>query len=124
VIRRTPLKRSQKPIARTPVKKKRSTLRRGKATAEEKAVVRLAVYERSGGLCELRLGSECYKGILPFEGSTPWDHGHLVHMKSEGSGGSTDEANCYWGCPWCHLHGLHVQGGKGKIVPSKNQERN
>lgn len=82
--------------------------------------MRLAVYERAGGLCELNLRDDCVKGILPFRGSTPFDHGHLVHKKSEGSGGKTDEENCCWGCWRCHLLGLHRgETRDSKPVPAK-----
>ena len=73
------IKRSAKPIP-----KKRTKPRRGQPTTEEKAAVRLAVYERAGGRCELNLGPKCIEGILAFEGDTPWDHGHFVHIKAKG----------------------------------------
>src|SRR5208282_940975 len=59
------MKRSA-PLRRyTPIKKKRSKPRRGEPTAEEKARVRLAVFERAEGKCELNLGPKCIKGALP-----------------------------------------------------------
>lgn len=119
MIRRTPLKRSTKPIARSPIKRRRSKPRRGEPTQLEKEQLRQQVYRRAGGRCELRNKAECVQGVLPYSGITPWDHGHLVHMKSIGAGGKWTEENCKWGCHVCHLIGLHVEGGKGKIIPKK-----
>lgn len=87
--------------------KRRRKPRRGKCTPKKRNEVRLAVYERNGGCCELNVRPDCIPGILPFKGTTPYDHGHLVHRKSEGSGGKTDMENCCWGCWKCHLLGLH-----------------
>ena len=105
-MKRSPIKRY------TPVRKKRSEPRRGEPTPEEKKAVRLAVYERAGGRCELNLGPKCIKGVLPFEGDTPWDHGHFVHIKSKGAGGKFTVENGRWGCYQCHLGYLHTEGKK------------
>jgi hypothetical protein len=102
-------------LKRTPIRRKRSKPRRGKPTVEEKAIVRRQVYERARGRCELRNLPDCIKGMLPFHGLNPWDHGHLVHLVSEGAGGPTNLENCRWGCWRCHLIGLH----NPKSVPAK-----
>jgi len=96
----------------TPVRKKRPTLRHGEPTKEEKAAVRLEVYERAGGRCELNLGPKCIKGVLPFTGSTPWDHGHFVHIRSKSAGGKFTVENGKWGCYECHLGYAHTTGIK------------
>lgn len=87
--------------------KRRRKPRRGKASPALRKAIRRAVYERGHGECELKLRDDCMAGKLAFDGTTPWDHGHLVHRKSEGSGGKTDLENCCWGCWKCHLLGLH-----------------
>lgn len=89
-----------------------------------RAKVRLQVHERSGGYCELKRRPDCIQGMLPFTGKTPYDHGHLVHLKSEGSGGKTDTENCFWGCWKCHLLGLHrgEYSATNKPVPPKQRE--
>ncbi len=61
--RRSPLKRSAPPRKRRP-----GPPRRGQPTKAEKAAIRLQVYERCGGLCELNLMPGCLKGVLPFDG--------------------------------------------------------
>jgi 5-methylcytosine-specific restriction endonuclease McrA len=96
----------------TPIRKKRSKPRRGQATKEEKNAIRLAVYERAQGQCELRILGTCIRGQLSYSGDTPWDHGHLVHLKSLGSGGKWSMENCRWGCHICHLEGIHRLGMK------------
>lgn len=101
------------------IRKKRKTLRRGELTRAEKDFMRLMVYERAGGKCELSILPNCIKGVLPYSGDTPWDHAHLVHLKSLGSGGKWSMDNCRIGCHVCHLVGLHSQGGHGKIIPAK-----
>lgn len=104
ILRRTPLKRY------TPVRKKRLGVRKGQPSNAEKSDVRLAVYQRAGGRCELNLGPKCIKGVLPFEGITPWDHGHFVHVKSKGAGGKFTVENGRWGCWQCHLGYAHTEG--------------
>lgn len=91
-----------------------------------RAKIRLAVFERSGGMCELKKRADCLGGPLPFESKnkTPYDHGHLVHKKSEGAGGKTDMENCCWGCWKCHLLALHrgEYDGTNKPCPPKQRE--
>lgn len=107
---------------RKPIPKTRKRVRRGKLTLKERAAVRLAVYERCQGRCELNLRDDClnYEAPLPFKGKTPWDHWHLVHKKSEGAGGKTDMENCCGGCWKCHLLGIHNgETRDSKPVPAK-----
>lgn len=103
------------------MKRRQTTRRRAKTALRKK--VRMAVYTRSDGRCELKLRNDCIPGRLPFNGHTPWDHGHLVHLKSEGAGGKTDEENCRWGCWKCHLLGMHNGETKDKKpVPPKQRD--
>lgn len=95
----------------TSIRKKRSKPRRGEPTAEEKEALRREVYERCGGRCELDLLPACIKGVLPWEGDTPWDHWHLVHIKSKRVHG-WHISNLMGGCPVCHLEGVHRLGMK------------
>jgi hypothetical protein len=97
-------------IRRTPIRKKRPGTRRGQPTTEEKGVLRLAVYERAQGICELRLGPKCIKGVLRFTGVSPLFYGHLVHIKSRGAGGKWTMENCRWGCVECHIGYQHTKG--------------
>jgi hypothetical protein len=100
---------------KTRIKPVRSALRRGELSKAEKTSVRRQVYERAGGLCEVKLHSKCIRVVLDWDGDTPWNHGHLVHRKSKGSGGKWTLDNLLWGCPNCHLISLH----NPKPVPSK-----
>jgi hypothetical protein len=100
------LKRSA-PIRRyTPVRHKRPTARRGEPTREEKAAIRKAVYERSGGRCELRddkgapLDPRHISGVLPPEGDVFY-RWHLVHIHAKRRFGWGLE-NLTGGCYWCH----------------------
>lgn len=106
-------------IKRSPIRKVRTKPRRGQPTKAEKAAIREQVYLESGGRCELNISPECIVGVLPKEGSSPWDHWHLVHIKSKRVYGWSRDNLC-GGCWKCHLIGLHVEGGGGKIVPSKH----
>jgi hypothetical protein len=105
-------------LRRNPIRKKRLLLRRGELTRQEKGDIRDQVYAETGGRCELKLHCDG-KAVWPHIGKTPWDHWHLVHVKSLGSGGGWDRENLKGGCPDCHLVGLHVEAGKGKIIPKK-----
>jgi hypothetical protein len=97
------------------IRSRRTKPRRGKDTPATKTAVRLAVYERAEGRCELNLVADCIQGVLPFTGVTPWDHGHAVHLKSTGAGGRWTMENIKWGCHPCHLVGMH----NPKSVPAK-----
>ena len=95
-----PLKRSGRPRA------KRKGTRRGQATPEEVTAIRDKRYEMAEGRCELSLGPNCIRGVLPKDGPTALSHGHLVHLKGKRRHGTHLEG-CRWGCWNCHLIGLH-----------------
>ena len=84
----------------------RSKPRRGQPTRKQMTEVRLAVYGRAGGRCELNLVDDCDGRVLPWKGPDAMSHGHLVHLRAKQRGG-TSLANCKWGCYACHLVGLH-----------------
>jgi len=86
-----------------PIRKK---LRRGQPNADEKEALRLAVYERARGRCELKLSSSCKDIPLAWDGPDPWSHGHLVHLKAKRRYGWGLD-NLAWGCAHCHLVELH-----------------
>jgi len=117
MMKRTPLKRSTKPIARTAIKS-RSKPRRGEPTAKEKATIRLSVYERSEGRCQLNLGDGCNRGVLPFDGSV-FERWHLVHVHAKRRFGWTEEQGnrLLGGCYWCHIVQVH---GKGVKIPDES----
>lgn len=98
---------------RTPIRKRRpGPPRRGQPTAEEKRALRLAVYERDGGMCRLRLHRECSgERVLPLEGEVMY-RAHLVHLKSRGAGGGWTLENCVIGCNACHIGSMHTEGKK------------
>ena len=114
------MKRSAPIQRRTPVRKKRPTARRGEPTAQEKAAERQRVYDRCGGRCELRgedgqpLHKDHASGVLPFDGETPWDHWHLVHLHSKRRFGWLESQGntLLGGCSACHLEGVHRLGLK------------
>ena len=114
IPRKTPLKRSTKPLKRTAVKKVRAKVRRGQPTKAEKSVIRARLYEETGGLCEIRKHPECIPGrVWPSEGDV-MERWHLVHLKSKRVHGWARENLC-GGCPFCHLIELH----NPKSVPPK-----
>jgi hypothetical protein len=96
-----------------PIRKKRNKPRRGEPTPAEKKSLRDQVYDECGGRCELNFMPNCWKGVIPREGFTPWDHWHLVHIKSKRVHG-WDRSNLIGGCPECHLEGMHRLGLKPK----------
>jgi hypothetical protein len=109
-IRRTPLKRSTKPIARSKPKAKRTKPRRGQPTPAEKTAIRDQVYDESGGHCQLNLSPHCRPHILPRGGDvfTRW---HLVHLKAKRVHGWGRE-NLRGGCYECHIIEMHTKGKK------------
>ena len=82
-MKRTPLKRSQKPMKRSPLKVKR----RGEYQWRK---ARKEVLERCGGRCEARL-TVC-------QGSAE----HVHHIKRRSQGGTHDPANLMGLCFRCH----------------------
>jgi 5-methylcytosine-specific restriction endonuclease McrA len=95
-----------------PPRKRRSRPRRGQPTRQEKASLRLAVYERAGGRCELRMHKDCSGDqILPYDGEVLF-RAHLVHLKSRGAGGKWTMENCRLGCAPCHTGSMHTEGRK------------
>jgi len=102
-LRRTPLKRTRlkwKP-RKAGVGKYSGRIR---LNAEGMKQLRAEAYERSRGLCEMKLRRVCqvYAG---------WMSGHLAHIKSRGAGGSDEISNVLWACAPCHM-ASHNCGGK------------
>ena len=80
--------------------------RKNLSAADRKHItqVRLVVYQRSNGLCELRLSPKCWL-------RASWDWGHLCHILHRSRSGGWSAENCRWGCPECHI-GWEHNGGK------------
>lgn len=104
-MKRSPL------LRKTPLRKRRPGVRRGQPTPEEKRSIRLEVYRRAQGRCELHNLPDCIPGVLPWDGGV-FQRGHLVHLRSRGAGGGWTLDNLRWGCWRCHLIGIHQ--GKGE----------
>ena len=110
IARRSPLKRSTKPIrarkhAQVRIGKVSGTVRLSGAALER---LREKVYQRDGGRCQWAL---C--GVwLPLYGSV-FNRAHLAHLLSRGAGGSDTEANTRILCPQHHLGDEHTKGLKG-----------
>ena len=97
-------------IRRSPIWRKRSKPRRGQPTKQEKEALRLAVYIRANGKCQLLLHKDCSQNrVLPFEGEVMY-RAHLVHLKSRASGGKWTMENCLIGCNACHIGSMHTEG--------------
>ena len=103
ILRNKPIKRS------APPRKIRPGTRRGKPTKAEKGIIRLAVYERAGGRCELHVSQACISGVLPYNGSV-LERWHLVHLHAKRRFGWGEDNLC-GGCYWCHA-ASHNAGGK------------
>jgi len=99
------------------IKKRRTKPRRGEPTKAEKEAERDRIYDRCRGTCELNLMPNCWKGVIPKTGETPWDHWHLVHLHSKRRFGWTEAQGntLLGGCPECHLVGMHQKGLKPKV---------
>jgi 5-methylcytosine-specific restriction endonuclease McrA len=83
---------------------------RTKTRAERKhiAEVRLQLFERSHGQCELGLAPECW-------GSVSWFTMHSAHIVSKARGGPFTLSNLKASCPECH----GWEHGGGKVCPKK-----
>jgi 5-methylcytosine-specific restriction endonuclease McrA len=84
--------------------------RHSKPAAERKLITeaRVRLYERSYGLCELRLSPKCWRQIT-------WHTMHACHVISRARGGPWDLDNLKAGCPECHLW----EHSGGKVCPQK-----
>ncbi len=80
--------------------------RKAKSRAERRhiAEVRAQLYQRSEGLCELRISPKCWHGIT-------FDTMHTCHVIHRSRGGTWDLENLKAGCPECHI-GWEHNGGK------------
>jgi 5-methylcytosine-specific restriction endonuclease McrA len=80
--------------------------RRSKSAAERRHITeaRIQLYERSGGMCELRLSPKCLVQVI-------FETMHMCHVVSRARGGTWDLDNLKAGCPECHIGWLH-NGGK------------
>lgn len=99
-------------LRRSPIRKKRSTPRRGQLSALEVEIIRVRVYEETGGRCELQTMPNCMRGVLPLFGGVR-ERWHLVHLKNKRRFG-WGRHNLAGGCPVCHLDGAHTKGVKPK----------
>ena len=96
-------------MKKTPIKRKRSTPRRGEPSREEKAQVRRMAFYRAMGLCELDRHLGCCGGKRwPLEGDLR-ERGHLVHLRNRRMWGWGAQNVC-WGCPHGHLDLMHTKG--------------
>ena len=70
-----------------------------KEDAEGMHKLRMSVFRRAGGRCEIeRDGKRCNR-------FAKWDgfgHGELYHEVHRGRGGSDVPENCFWSCKECH----------------------
>jgi len=97
--------------------------RKRKSTAERRQIAeaRAQVYERSEGLCELRISPKCWRRIT-------FATMHTCHVIHRSRGGTWDVENLRAGCPECHTGWQH-NGGKpcppkgGVICPSSSSSR-
>jgi 5-methylcytosine-specific restriction endonuclease McrA len=82
-----------------------------KSTAERRHIteIRLQLFERSGGRCELQLGPQCWDWIS-------WDTMHTAHIVSRARGGPWDLDNLLAACPACHAA---QHNGGFKVCPPK-----
>lgn len=65
--------------------------------------VRLAVFARAHGICELNHRYDCIRTAVAFKGKTTNDHGYLHYIQGYKFGGKTDNENCRWACWRCEL---------------------
>lgn len=108
-------------LRRTPIRKKRPTLRRGELTPEEKQAARVKVHGICGGKCELRLHEKCSRNrVLPLEGDL-FERFHLVHDGAKRRFGWPTEGprRMRGGCYWCHIEAVHTKGMK---IPPLTEE--
>jgi 5-methylcytosine-specific restriction endonuclease McrA len=89
-------------------------------TSAEKNAIRLAVYQRDRGLCQLQLHKRCSGSmVLPYRGNV-FVRAHLVHIKSRGAGGSWELSNLLIGCPNCHLGSVHTEDEQITVKGDEN----
>lgn len=78
-------------------------------TPAQKKAIRLEVYDRDGGRCQLRLGPKCNIAVLPFDGELLF-RAHLCHIIPKSRGGKFEASNLRIGCAQCHLGYEHTEG--------------
>ena len=121
-MKRTPLKRSTKPI-----KKSRSKPRPGRLKGKALENLRRDCFERDKYRCqhEIKPGIYVlgyYNAIYRCLKEVAWDGpnaGHMAHIVSRGAGGKDELPNVLTKCAYCHQIREHHEGNGGKIVPRK-----
>ena len=81
-----------------------------KSAAERQHIreIRLQLFERSGGNCELRVSPWCWDWIS-------WDTMHACHIVSQARGGEWELNNLKAGCPECHIGREHNGALKNRL---------
>jgi 5-methylcytosine-specific restriction endonuclease McrA len=93
---------------KTPVKRVRAKARPGRLKGKDVKNLRLKVFIRANGECELGGSTKCH-------GYVDWNRGHMHHVKHRSLGGKDELSNLLWACPPCHAE-EHVPS---KVVPAK-----
>jgi len=114
-MRRTPIARSSKPIAR-----KRKEPRPGRLRGRAMEQLRREVFARDGYRCQHLLTSlGIHEGVEWFVKClrpVTWESGHLAHIVSRGRGGKDEASNLLTKCPDCHI-GIEHSYGKSGVKP-------
>lgn len=104
-LKRTPIKRSTKPITRKAIRAKVSDYER------EFQAVRLQVLERAKGRCEFEEVTLAFTGIRRALKGCSGRADHVHHRKPRSRGGSNSLANCCALCWRCHEY-IHANPAK------------
>jgi 5-methylcytosine-specific restriction endonuclease McrA len=118
LFKRSPLKRSTKPINKVSQARRKRAGKLGKLGivrlyGKAKSALRLECYKRDGGCCV-----ECRKP-LPFDGPLKL-RAHMAHIVGLGAGGSDVLSNVRTLCYIDHIEKEHNAGGKP--VPAKARQ--
>lgn len=114
MIRRTSLKRSNKSIKRSPIKKARSKPRPGRLEGAALTKLREEVFDRDGYRCQhIWLGMRCLRLLT-------WNTAHMAHIRNKRMWGDSLD-NCTTKCAEHHLVNEHSYGPSGE-KPCKKKE--
>lgn len=114
-MKRTPLKRSTKPI-----KKSRSKPRPGRLKGDAMTQLRSDCFERDRYYCQHETFSHVLQALVKCCARVTWETGHMAHKISRGRGGKDELSNVVTKCAHHHMVVEHSYGPSGvKPCPKK-----
>lgn len=116
MLRKTPLKRSTRSLAKSPIKKVRRKPRLGRLKGAAMTNLRRACFERDGYRCKhmVRRSTAEHSWWEECGCVVTWETGDMAHIVSRGAGGKDELSNVVTKCRLHHRVVEHAYGKSGE----------